>query len=46
MIVCFGKGCIQDSPAAMRTGPESSKTETVPCTYRSGRPVRSHFRSI
>jgi len=36
----------QPSPAAMRTGPEASKTETVPCTYRVGHPVRSHFRSI
>jgi len=43
--VCFGKGCVQGSPAAMRTGPEASKRkpETVPCTYRAGRPVCSHF---
>jgi len=37
---------VQPSPAAMRTGTEASKTETVSCTFRVGRPVCSHFRSI
>jgi len=34
--VCFGKGCIQGSPAAMRTGPEASKTESA--LYVQGEP--------